>query len=182
MARRQVHFKAEDIWDTPEDGNRYEVIDGQLYVSPPPNRWHQRMIFRLVTLLGPVVVRDNLGEMYLAPIGVVLGEPDGVEPDIVFVRRERLDILSDRGIEGTPDLVVEVLSPSTRSRDRGLKMRRYHAAGVPHYWLVDYESPALETYRSGEQGYKSTGRYGPGGELRSDLFPGLLIHLDDIFA
>ncbi len=182
MAQRRVQFKAEDIWDSPDDGNRYEVIDGELYVSPPPNRWHQRVLSRLHTIISPGVVRDNLGEMYFAPIGVVLGEPDGVEPDMVFVRRERAAILSDRGIEGTPDLVVEVLSPSTRSRDRGLKMRRYQAAGVPHYWLVDYEGPALEAYRLGEEGYELAGRYGPGDVMRSELFPGLDIRLDEVFS
>src|SRR5687768_7994530 len=109
MAQRHVRYKAEDIWDTPEDGNRYEVIDGEMYVSPPPNRWHQRVLSRLFSIITAVVIRDDLGELYFGPIGVVLAEPDGMEPDIVFVRRERAEILSDRGIEGPPDLVVEAL-------------------------------------------------------------------------
>lgn len=181
MAQSRVRFKAEDIWDTPEDGNRYEVIDGQLYVTPPPTLGHQRSSGHLYRIIGPFVYQRDLGEIFYAPVGVVLGAEAGVQPDLVFVRRERLHILSDRGIEGSPDLVVEILSPSTRSRDRGVKMRQYETAGVPHYWIMDNNAPALETYELGAEGYRLTGTYGPGSVLRSDLFPGLEIHLDEVW-
>lgn len=178
----RVRFKADDIWDTPEDGNRYEVIDGELYVSPPPNLWHQRVVSQCVAIIGPFVERHGLGRVFPAPVGVVLGAESGVQPDIVFVSRERYEIFSQRGIEGAPDLVIEIQSPSTRSRDRGIKMREYAGAGVPHYWIADYDGPAVETYRLGDRGYELTGRYRPGSVLRSELFPGLEIAVDELWS
>lgn len=179
---RKVRYRAEDIWDMPDDGNTYEVIDGELYVSPSPGFRHQRSTGRLYLIIGPVVYRDELGEMVTAPLGVVLDPESGVQPDLLFIRRDRAGIISERGIEGAPDLVVEVLSPSTQSRDRGIKMRRYEAAGVPHYWIMDNNAPALETYELGSEGYRLTGTYGPGSILRSELFPGLEIGLDDVWS
>ena len=117
-----------------------------------------------------------------APVAVVLDEENGVEPDIVFVSQERLGIITEKGVMGAPDLVVEVLSPSTESRDRGIKMRRYAAAGVPHYWLLDYRRRRLEAYRLGAQGYELTGTYGPGDTFRPELFQDLGIPIDDLWA
>lgn len=182
MARSRVRFKAEDIWDTPEDGNRYEVIDGELYVTPPPVFSHQNVVSNLLAVVAPVVRRDNLGKIVPAPVGVVLGPEAGVQPDIVFVRRERFDIISERGIEGAPDLVVEVLSPSTRGRDQGVKMRQYETQVSPTTGSWTNDAPALETYELSPEGYRLTGTYGPGGVLRSDLFPGLDIRLDDVWS
>jgi Uma2 family endonuclease len=180
--RANVRFKAEDIWDTPEDGNRYEVIDGQLYMTPPPILEHQGASGVLQRHLSVYVHERRLGKVYAAPLGVVLDEENGLQPDLVYVSNSRLGILSRRGIEGAPDLVVEILSPSTRSRDRGVKMRRYAAAGVPHYWLVDPRTRALEAYRSTRQGYEHIGTYGPGSVFRPELFPGLEIPIDDLWS
>src|SRR5437762_11127016 len=149
-----IRFKAGDIWDTPDDGKRYEVIDGQLYVTPPPIPEHQGALGVLFSYIGPFVRGRRLGRVYFAPIGVVLDDENGLQPDLVYIARERLDLISGRGIEGAPDLVAEVLSPSTRARDRGIKLRRYAASGVPHYWIVDPRTRALEAYRLTEQGYE----------------------------
>lgn len=178
----RVRFKAADIWDAPDDGKRYEVIDGDLYVSPAPSWGHQRFLGRLYLRLGQWVYEHGLGEIVPAPLGVVLDEETGVEPDVVYVSRERLHLISQRGVEGPPDLVVEVLSPSTQARDRGIKMRRYALAGIPHYWLADAEARVLETYRLGPEGYERTGTHGPGATLQPELFPGLEIPLDELWA
>src|SRR5437867_937442 len=155
-----VKYSAWDIWDTPEDGNRYEVIDGELYVSPPPGVRHQRGSARLHLLVGGYVLARQIGELFFAPIGVLLpGNMSAVQPDLVYVANEHRGIITERGIEGTPDLIVEVLSPSTRSRDRGVKMRAYAAAGVPHYWMLDPRTSALEPYRLGDRGYARQGTY-----------------------
>ncbi len=180
--RASVRFKAEDIWDTPEDGNRYEVIDGQLFVTPPPLIRHQKGAGALYRHLAPHVHSRNLGEIFYAPVALVLDDENGIEPDLVFVSRERLGIITDRAIEGAPDLVVEVLSPSTQARDRGIKMRRYAATGIPHYWILDPVARALEEYRLGEQGYELTGTSGPGSVFRPQRFPGLEIPIDDLWA
>lgn len=177
-----VRFKAADIWDAPDDAKRYEVIDGQLYASPPPVREHQGASGVLYGYIWPYVHARRLGWLYAAPIGVTLDDENGLQPDLVYVSREREAILSKRGIEGPPDLVVEILSPSTRSRDRGIKMRRYAAAGVPHCWLVDPRTRALEAYRLGEQGYTLIGKQGPGTIFCPELFPGLEIPIDDLWA
>jgi Uma2 family endonuclease len=145
--RHGVQFLATDIWDTPDDGNRYEVIDGELFVTPPPKWGHQRGLSKLHIRLGAWIYDHDLGEIVEAPVGVVLDEHNGLQPDIVYVSRERLEIINESGIEGAPDLVVEALSPSTRTRDKGVKMRRYAAAGVRHYWQLDPGIETLEAYQ-----------------------------------
>jgi Uma2 family endonuclease len=180
--RSRVRFNATDIWDAPEDGNRYEVIDGELFVTPAPDWLHQSAVSALHGYIWQYVQPRRLGWVRTAPIAVVLDEETGIEPDIVYVSQERSRIISARGIEGAPDLVVEVLSPSTKARDRGLKMRRYAAAGVPHYWIVDPSTRSLEAYRLGESGYELIGVFGPGSIFRPALFPSLEILIDDLWA
>jgi Uma2 family endonuclease len=179
--RRGVQFLATDIWDTPDDGNRYEVIDGELYVTPPPAWKHQRSLSKLHLRLGAWIYGNNLGEIVEAPTGVVLDDHNGLQPDLLHISRERLSIISERGVEGAPDLVVEILSPSTRARDKGVKMRRYAAAGIPHYWQVDPRSESMEAYRLSGQSYERVGRFGPGTIFRPELFPGLEIPIDDLW-
>ncbi len=179
----RVRYKALDIWDTPDDGNRYEVIDGQLYVSPAPVPEHQGASGELFFLTQTHIRSRQLGgRLYSAPIGVVLDEDNGLQPDLVYISRERLGIIGDKAIEGAPDLVVEILSPGTRSRDRGKKLQRYAAAGVPHYWIVDPRTRALEAYVLIDGEYEQTGTYGRGSVFRPDLFPGLEIPIDDLWA
>jgi len=180
--RAKVHFKASDIWDSPDDSLRYEVIDGDLFMTPAPSWQHQSALMRLSLLVGAWVYGHALGSVVQAPTGVVLDEEDGVQPDLVYVSRERAHLISERGVEGAPDLVVEVLSPSTESRDRGVKMRRYAAAGVPHYWLLDLRAKALEAYALGANGYDEAGIFGPGTVFRPALFPGLEIPIDTLWA
>ena len=177
--RGRVRFRADDIWDAPEDSNRYEVIEGDLYVTPAPSWQHQNASSVLLTYLGLHVRENRLGWVVSAPTGVVLDQENGIQPDLVYISRERMHIISERGVEGTPDLVVEILSPSTEARDRGIKLRRYAAAGVPNYWIVAPQTRSLETHRLGEQGYDRTGVYGPGSVFRPELFPGLETPIDD---
>ncbi len=180
--RAAVRFKAADIWDTPEDGNRYEVIDGALYVTPPPLWIHQRSGDALFGYLWHHVRQGGLGEVVTAPVGVVLDEGTGVQPDIVFVSRGRLSIVSERGVEGAPDLVVEVLSTRTRTRDRGIKMRRYALAGVPWYWLLDPRSRALEEYGLAGGEFQLVASSGPWSPCPPRVFPGLEIPMDGLWS
>ena len=180
MATRGVRFLASDIWDAPDNGKTYEVIDGELYVSPAPDLEHQRQLNRLNKWVINWVDDHDLGTVFTSPTGVVLDDENGIEPDLLFVSHGRAHILKRRGVEGAPDLVVEVLSPSTEARDRGLKMRRYAAAGVPHYWIMDTEGPRIEERVLGEDGYRLVGTTGPGEIFHPTLFPGLEIPLDDL--
>jgi len=181
VARRAVRFRADDIWDTPEDGNRYEVIDGDLYVTPPPVVIHQRGGGRLYHLIASYLDVNPVGEVFVAPIGLTLDDANGLQPDVVYVSIERRAIIQEKGLVGAPDLVVEVLSPSTEARDRGVKWRRYAAAGVPHYWLLVPGTRSLEAYALAEAGYELVGTYGPGSVFRPALFTGLAIPIDALW-
>jgi Uma2 family endonuclease len=131
-------------------GTRFEVIDGELYVTPGPSRRHQRIVTRLSGLLDRFVEENGLGEVLVSPFDVLFAEGDCVEPDIVFVRSDREDILTERGAEGPPDLLVEVLSPSTAGRDRGIKLDRYRLFGVAEYWVIDPDEPTVQVWRLGD--------------------------------
>jgi Uma2 family endonuclease len=158
------------------------VIDGALYMSPPPNWSHQRSLNRLNFRVSGYVFERGLGDVVTAPTGLILDDENGIQPDLIFVSNERSDIITEKGLYGAPDLVVEVLSPSTRGRDLGIKLRRYAAAGVPHYWTLDLRNHTLIARRLGARSYEMTGTYGPGEVFRPDLFPGLEIPKDDLWA
>lgn len=177
VARPRAHFLATDIWDTPDDGNRYEVIDGELYVTPPPVRDHQHTSGELRYVIRHYLQSHPIGLVYTAPFGVILDTRSGLQPDLVYVSNERQDILTPDGIEGAPDLVVEILSPSTRSRDLGLKLRRYEAAGVPHYWVLDPRARTLLARELSASGYGEPVTYRSGEVFRPTLFPGLEIEV-----
>lgn len=131
---------------TSEDGTRYELIDGELFVNPSPSRVHQRVSRRLQRQLEDYFHARAIGEVFNAPLDVILTPHDVLQPDLLVVA-DRSDT-SNRGVEKPPLLVVEVLSPSTRNRDLGLKCRRYAELGVRHFWIVDPDRKRVECHRS----------------------------------
>jgi Uma2 family endonuclease len=132
----------------PDDGNRYEVIAGELCVTPPPETPHQVASGRFFIELSLFATREHtLGEVLYAPVAVLLGEGDYLEPDIVFLLNEHKHYRTRRGIEGPPDLVIEILSPSTARQDRGVKRERYAHYGVSEYWIIDADRRRVEVYR-----------------------------------
>lgn len=139
----------EEFARLPDDGNRYEVIAGELYVTPSPRSLHQRIVSRLDRTLGSFAEEHELGEVIVGPLDVLFAEENYLAPDLVFVRSGR-DIVSDRGVEEAPDLIVEVLSPGTAKRDRGIKRERYAHFGVPEYWVVDPVAKRIEIHRLNE--------------------------------
>ncbi|HET7274648.1 MAG TPA: Uma2 family endonuclease [Longimicrobiaceae bacterium] len=139
----------------PDDGNRYEIIAGELYMTPAPSTRHQLAITPLLAVLHSFVENHNLGWVLPGPVDVLFAEGDYLEPDLVFIRLSRKNIISDRGIEGAPDLVVEILSPSTAMIDRGIKRDRYEHFGVTEYWIVDLDQKLIAVNRFGEQGHQS---------------------------
>jgi Uma2 family endonuclease len=130
-----------------EGGPRHEVIDGALVVTPAPALRHQRIATDLVTLLNTFVRSHDLGEVFAGPVDVLFGDGDYLQPDLVFVGKERSHLLSDRGVEGPPDLVVEIASPSTAERDCGIKLERYRLFGVAEYWVVDPDARTVEVWK-----------------------------------
>lgn len=131
----------------PDDGNRYEVIAGELYVTPSPGKIHQRVSMRLGTAFENFCAEYGVGVVYDVPFDVIFGDGDYMQPDLLFVRRDRTHIVEDHGLVGPPDLVVEILSDSTEYRDRGIKRERYAAYGVPEYWIIDTDAKHIEIYR-----------------------------------
>lgn len=135
-----------DILAGPDDGKHYELIEGELFVNPAPSRVHQRISRRLQRQLEDYFHRRLIGEVFDAPLDVILTPHDVLEPDLLVVS-DRSDT-SNRGVEKPPLLVIEILSPSTLKMDLGLKYRRYAELGIPHYWIVDPERKRVEFHRS----------------------------------
>jgi Uma2 family endonuclease len=136
----------EDLREAPADGNRYELLDGDLRVTPAPGTAHQRLVRDLVLRLVEYFHGRDLGEVFVSPTDVLLAERDVVQPDVLVVSDPAQ--VSARGIEGPPLLVVEVLSPSTRDIDRTLKAQHYARLGILHYWIVDPDEKRIECLRA----------------------------------
>ena len=167
-----------------DDDNRYELIEGELFLVPSPNFQHQRITGTIFQILAGYIDMNNKGVVIVAPFDVVLDEPSNnntFQPDILFVSKERFNIIEDQRINGAPDLVIEVLSPSTSKRDRGKKSKRYFNSGVKEYWLVDPTDQLIEVFIPGEKDWNRAGVYDEEDILTSPLLPGLQIKLKDIF-
>ncbi len=135
-------------WEVlPDDGNRYEIIDGVLYMSTAPSAFHQYIIWQLVILLGAPAQQQGIAQGFFAPIGVFMPGCDPVQPDFVVVRKTRQNIIRDRRIFGVPDLIIEVLSPGSREYDEGVKLTAYATAGVPEYAVIDPAARRLRYHR-----------------------------------
>lgn len=175
---REHHYTSEDYWNLPE-GHRAELIDGQLYDMAPPSRMHQKLISQFMLVLGQYI-RDHHGtcEVYPAPFAVNLDaeDKDWVEPDIsVICDTSKLD---DRGCNGAPDLVVEVVSPSSRRIDYSTKNALYSEAGVREYWIVDPEKERTTVYRYEDDAAPIV--YPFADNIPVGIFPGLAINVADL--
>jgi Uma2 family endonuclease len=133
----------EDLFALPDDGRRYEIIEGELFEMPPPNLAHATVIANLIALLVPIVKALG-GRWYTAPVGVFIAGANPVEPDIVVILPGGAARREQRGIEGPPDLVVEVLSPSNQTHDVVTKRAHYGRAGVREYWIVNPETRSVD--------------------------------------
>lgn len=165
----------------PDNGMRYEVIRGELYMSPAPSPEHQEVSVNLTFVLYEFVRSRHLGKVYEAPIDVNLpGLANPVQPDILFIAKEHLGIVKRKFIEGAPDLVVEVLSPGSIGQDRHTKLQLYAEAGVSEYWIVDPEECAIDIYVLRGQAYALLGRYGVGEHTQSEALPEFSVNVDEI--
>ncbi len=165
-----------DLADTPDDGNRWEIIDGEVYVSAFPSPWHQQVATALTSILFHHVRTNKLGRVYAAGLKVVLDEPTGVGPDIVYISAARMHLMQDDGFHGAPDLVVEVLS-SKPGLDRLVKFRKYAQSGIPYYWMIDPASKTLWAFRLVGDGYREETVVQGYETFRPDLFADLEIDL-----
>ena len=169
----------EDYAKTPDD-ERWELIDGELFMSPSPKRAHQRSQMTLGSRMSFFADENDLGEVY-SDFDVVLSETDTVRPDLLFVSKERLHIITADNVQGAPDLVVEIRSESTARRDWTTKRDLYELHGVREYWLVDPEAATVAVLLLDGGEFEVMGVYGEGDALSSAVMDGFSISLADIF-
>jgi Uma2 family endonuclease len=180
---RQGEWTYKHWLNFPEDGWKYEIIDGVLHMSPPPAIDHQRSSGELFRRIANYVKDNDLGEVLEAPCGMRLpSQPVPLEPDILFVKKERLDIIGKQYVEGAPDLIVEILSPSNTNYDRETKFKVYQDAGVPEYWLVDYEAKTVELFTLVEGVYTLVGKYTGDDVVSSAQLADFKITVDSLFS
>lgn len=173
-------FTYRDYARLPDD-RRFEVIEGKLFLTPAPRTSHQRICGELFAALREHVRHHDLGEVLIAPCDVVLSETNVLQPDILFVRRDRLSIIGEKYVSAAPDLLVEVLSPRTKTRDRKLKFRLYARFGVPELWVADGDARSIEVYENTERRFQLRKRYRVGQTLRSKVLPRLRLALESVF-
>ena len=169
-----------DYAKTPED-ERWELIDGDLIMSAAPNTEHQSIELEIAGPVWAFVKAGDLGRVFTSPIDVVLSDYDTVQPDMVFVSKARADIITRANIQGAPDLVVEILSPSTARRDWRDKFDLYERHGVPEYWMADPVARAIWVFVLREGAFDEAGRYGEGDTLVSPTLSGFALDLSEVF-
>jgi Uma2 family endonuclease len=179
-----VKLTYDDFVQFPDDGKRHELIDGEHYVTPSPNRKHQKVSGNIHLLIGSWLEQHPIGHVYYAPFDVVFSQFDVVEPDLLYMSNERAaTVLTAANVQGTPELVVEIGSPGTRKRDETIKRRLYERSAVSEYWVVDPELDIVRVYRREVEGFARPVelRAESGDVLETPLLPGLDLPLERIF-
>lgn len=182
VQHEKIVLTYEDYITLPNDRNRYEILEGELAVTPSPSFSHQRTSRNLEFILFNHIKAGNLGEIINAPMDVILDNSNIVQPDLVFIKGYKAGSVSARGIEGSPELLVEILSHSTARYDRVSKMQVYARYGVKWYWIVDPQEKTLEEYRN-ENGSFALIRKAAGEEdFIPSLFPDLTVPLSQVWG
>lgn len=183
--RTPIKFTYDDYQSLPfSETKRYELLGGELIMVPSPSWKHQDISAELEFRLQAFVREHQLGTVLDAPLDVVFGEGDEREvaqPDILFISNERRKIIAEQEIQGAPDLIVEILSPSTADYDRRYKRTLYARYGVREYWLVDPDAQTVEVLQLEARGYRQAGLYGRDEVVHSPLLEGLKIPLAEVF-
>lgn len=179
---RKVSY--EEFQTLPRDGSkRFELIEGEVFMTPSPNTRHQRAVAKLLRRLADFADEHDLGEVFIAPYDIVFTKWTALEPDLLFIRKERSSIITDANVQGAPDLVIEILSPSNKAYDRKTKLREYEKAGVPELWYLDPEERTGEILNLGSDGrYVVTAALSENAAVASSVLPGFSITLDRIFG
>jgi Uma2 family endonuclease len=179
----QAKFTYDDFVLFPDDGKRHELIDGDHYVTPSPSLRHQTVSGRLFLALGKSLEANPIGQVWAAPLDVVLSTFDVVEPDLIYVSRERASVLTRKNIQGAPDLAVEILSPGTRKTDEVTKRRAYERCGIREYWVVDPDLDLVKVYRLTGGKFERVAELSSEGDdvLTTPLLPELRISLRALF-
>jgi Uma2 family endonuclease len=171
---------AEMVAELPESNLPTELWDGELVMAPAPSFYHQEIVGQLYKLLDAWVSRRRLGKVAIAPIDMVLTERNSTQPDVMFIAKERLNIIQTR-LMGPADLVAEVISTGSRRRDRIDKRDLYEQHGVKEFWLIDPEAQTVEVFALTAGQYRLLGRWRPGETARSKLLKGFTASVSGLF-
>lgn len=180
---QRVVLTYDDYLRLPNDGKRYEILEGEIFVSPSPMTKHQRISRNLLTILHRHVAQHKLGEVFSAPMDVVLSEINVVQPDLLFVSHARKKIITEKNIQGAPDLIIEILSETSAEQDRTTKKQIYARHGVKEYWLIDPDHGTVEVYKldTKRRAFQHVATYQSDEVLQSALFPHLAIKLAELW-
>jgi Uma2 family endonuclease len=180
----QGEWTYEDYRRLPDDGWRYEVVRGELHMAPAPSSKHQATVRNLAFLFMLHLRENRAGRIYFSPLDVILpaGLATPVQPDLIFISEERRAVVREQSVEGAPDLIAEVLSPSNWLDDRRTKFGAYAEAGVREYWLLDPRDETVEVYVLRGGIYELLDRFAPGTEIHSEVLPGFTPSVDEMFA
>jgi len=163
------------------DEQRYELIDGELLMTPSPTTPHQRVLRELYDRLSNYINKNDLGEVFFAPLDVLLSDYDVVQPDLLFISKSRKSIIQEKNIQGPPDLVVEIVSPTHRDRDQFVKKDLYARYGVQEYWLVDLQKRWIEVLKLAENKYELVGIFSEADTLSTPLLSELNLKVSGLF-
>lgn len=177
---KKKKYTYEDYVNVPDD-NRYELIEGELLMTPSPTTKHQRVIRKLEFMLETFVRQNNVGEIFFAPYDVYFDEGNVIQPDILFISRDRLNIIGEKNIQGAPCLTIEIISESSAYRDMVQKKKLYAKFGVKEYWIVIPEEESIEMYSLENEIYQLYTVYRKNDVLESATIKGLKIELKEIF-
>ena len=169
-----------DYCNTPDD-ERWELLHGELTMAPSPTTAHQTILFNLARLLADFAEEASLGQVFVAPFDVVLSDTNVVQPDIVFISRDRMRMLTEANIRGAPDLVVEVMSPSTASRDWRDKLDLYAEHGVQEYWVVDPDGQRVWVMSRVDDELTEVANHGASDAITSPVLTGFSAQLSQVF-
>ncbi len=164
----------------PDDGKRYEILDGDLFVTPSPITRHQLIVGRFLHHLMTYLETHPIGTVFTAPYDVVLSDTDIIEPDLLLVLHTGRALITEKNVQGPPDMILEVLSPGTAARDRNLKRKRYERFGVQEYWLIDPDGNTLEMLTAKDGQYIQVCKTIRPAECASALLPGLRLDLGSL--
>jgi Uma2 family endonuclease len=172
---------AEDYRALPEGGPRYQLVDGELHMAPAPNSYHQEIVWNLSQILGSYIRERPVGRIYLAPYDVYLSEHDVVQPDLLFLSKDRQHLRKEDGLHGPPDLVIEVISVSTSQLDKKSKRAIYARCGVKEMWLIDPILQQIHLYEFARDPAKAVRVVEDDETFESALLPGLKVSAADVF-
>jgi Uma2 family endonuclease len=171
----------EEFRQLPDDGKHYELIHGEVHLSPSRSTKHQLILGNTSVSLGTYVRSARLGVLFCAPLDVCLNPDTALQPDLIFISAERVGIVQENFVAGAPDLAVEVLSQSTAAHDRVTKLPIYAEAGVPEVWLIDSQAKTVEVLKLQGKKYFVDATLAGEQVLTSNLFPGWELPLHDLF-